>query len=234
MRIAVCDDEVHMRSQIINAFNSYMKTQGEEYSIVEFSSAEEFLSNNDPFDILFLDIEMEGMTGIELKEELEFRRETILIVFITSHVEIMPKAFGLNVVGFLAKPLEEEELNKILKRIVNISHSSQPVEVEENGKVITLQSKDIIYIKSDHVYSMIVTNDKEYLLRRSLTEMEEELEGVGFLRIHASYLVNPQHIIRLDTTVILENGEKVPMSRRKKTELKNKYYEYMRKLSRYL
>ena len=113
MKIAICDDVIEEQNEL----QTFCQQLGY-FDISLFSCGEDFLNAPDSsqFHLLFLDIEMKGLTGIELKTLLEKTNPSIFIVFTTTHEEMMPEAFGRNVISFLTKPLDLNSIKHCLTK----------------------------------------------------------------------------------------------------------------------
>ena len=199
-------------------------------AVTEFGQAAEF----DP-DLIFLDIEMPGKSGIEIKEEMESNKSDSLIIFVTNHSESVMSAFGTNVIGFFEKPLEYEQFVILMTKAKNLSSIKDIVEIDPFNIV---KIEDIRYITIDGVYSEVNKageGGRAIIARKSLTEWETTLPADKFIRISKSCIVNCGHIESLhgDQIKMDGNGEKLVCSRRRKGECQNKYSEYCKNMARY-
>lgn len=114
IKVGICEDEKVCRESIAKLLEEYFTQRGIPYQLEEYESGQSFMEEKEKTDILLLDIEMEGISGIQLKNWLWREDEDTKIVFVTKHSEEMPEAFGKNVYGFLHKPLKEARLQNIL------------------------------------------------------------------------------------------------------------------------
>lgn len=135
LRIAICDDQEVYREDILEHCKRLLQGENVIYSC--FASGEELLDSGFQFDFLFLDIEMTGMDGIQVKNLLETQNAQAKIIFLTSHEERMIEAFGANVIGFLRKPVQEEMLLPIIRKM-KLFTDRKTVEWEDNGRVYGL------------------------------------------------------------------------------------------------
>ena len=192
-----------------------------------------------PPDILFLDIEMPKLNGFDLLDKVE--KITFDIIFVTAYDEYAVKAFRINAIDYLLKPivssylkeaiekikrkntLSENKGNDVALKIENLKKSFNKIPLSNNEGIEFVFPYQIVYCKSDGSYTYVFLENKKKLITKSLREMEEILEGHSFLRTHKSYLVNLTHImkyIKVDGGyLIMSNGDKVAVSRRKKEEL---------------
>lgn len=177
-------------------------------------------------DILILDIEMPKISGIEIKNRLQAQGIDTLIIFVTDHEEWMQEAFGIHVLGFVRKRHMEVQLGTMLESALQMVGHFVMVE--------GIDSRDILYIRSEHVYSSLrLKNGQKLLLREGLHRLEELLKGVDFVRIRRNCLVNLKYVQKIEEKQIYISGEKLPVSVREWANVKKKHHEYCKKNARY-
>ncbi|MBI5417278.1 response regulator transcription factor [Candidatus Poribacteria bacterium] len=179
------------------------------------------LAKKEKFDVIFLDIHMPGMNGIDLALELqEMSEHKTLIVFVTAYDEYAVKAFETNAIDYILKPFDEERLQKTVQKITKLienkhSHDDYNEGIEEtslfnisniikdklvaekSGKVILIDINTIIFISSEDGGTYIKTFDTQYLTRYNLTQLEKKLTPLSFFRTHRSFLVNFKHVLEI-------------------------------------
>ncbi len=227
VRIGICEDDIICRKDVCRMIEQYFTEKEIEYQLREYESGDSFVEQHRSTDILLLDIEMEGMTGIELKDLLCRASEDIKILFVTNHLEAMSEAFGRNVYGFLHKPIVQEELDKYLSRISEDVRENRGLVIKGADKEFVIKVRDIIYFESDDKYSRVVSSSGRYFCNRSLRQWEEQLKDSFFFRCHKCYLVNFQNIQKMEEYICMCNGDKIPISRRRGRELKDSYRKYI-------
>ncbi len=247
MRALIVDDEYPARKELRYLLQPYdfVKVVGEATNTIE---AMELIDKID-YSVLFLDIDMPGLSGIELAEQLKEKPNPPAIIFITAHENFALAAFAANAADYLLKPINpkrlEEALNKVHKRMESQIESvpasapiNQPeakpslgadmIPVEHRGKTILLHEEDIIYAYTDNDYVYVKTNTEKYLTRFTLKEMESRLNPNIFFRSHRCYLVNIRKTKELvpffngTYTLIVDDQEKseVPVSRTQSKKLR--------------
>lgn len=225
-KIAICDDDAEFRGRLAELCQKYFKD--EQICIREYMNGEEILKAHDKCDILFLDIEMPGRNGIQIKEQFEWQEIDTVIIFITSHEEDMREAFGRNVVGFLTKPLKEQDffsaMNKLSKK-----QGKNFVCIEENQEIYRLPLRSIKYIEAKENYSKVVCSDREYLFRKSIKTWETLVPTDCFVKIHRSYIINLEYWKRDKDFIVLSPVLKIRLSRKNKKEVLARYKDYIRK-----
>ncbi|TYA54771.1 LytR/AlgR family response regulator transcription factor [Formosa maritima] len=188
-------------------------------------------------DLVFLDVEMTDMTGFEMLSRLA--SINFKTIFITSYKHYAIKAIRFNALDYLLKPFDLEELKNAIKRFKNNYNaigSSYKVDIALNNiktknisdQVLSLKTqqgdlhlvlKDIISIEGDRNYSNIyLTGNRKELVSKTLSDLEDLLSNKGFFRCHKSHLISKNHIVELTNSfnILLSNGMKIPISRRKK------------------
>lgn len=224
--VVVDDDELD-RLMVLSCLRNYP-----EISVLGvFSSpleAIDFVEANE-VDILFLDIDMPEMSGIELRKRIP---QTAICVFITSYPEHAVESFEVEALDFLVKPLKADRFQVTVARIRDYLEIRQKVTLFESGfggdaiviKEGHTQTKiklhTIIYFQAMKDYTLIFTTDKRHCVLVSLGNLLREKEFQTFVRIHRSYAVNPLYIERVSANeVILKNDQTVPLGRAYKETL---------------
>ncbi|QIX28241.1 response regulator transcription factor [Nocardioides sp. JQ2195] len=175
-------------------------------------------------DVIFLDIQMPGLTGVELAQVLTRFRNPPPIVFVTAHEQHAVDAFELRALDYVLKPVREERLAEAVRRVVEGSAqpattSDEQIAVERGGVTRFVHRGDITHVEAQGDYARLHLADDSYLLRTPLTQLEEQWGPAGFLRIHRSLLVALAHIKEVHMeggrcTVRVGNGTDLVVSRR--------------------
>lgn len=231
MRIAVCDDEEKFRNQAREMID---KLAGSLDVIVDaYSDGRKLLEafDKNPYDVLFLDIEMPAMDGITLAKKLRERSDSIYIVFLTGHVEYALEGYEVNALRYLTKPVQEDKLREVLRFVMDNSTSKRQLMIREDGEELLLNVADIIYFEAQNQYIMIYTTEGEHLVRYNIGDFEEQLKNDGFFRIHRGYLISLAKVKKLvKSEVLMETatGEiSLPVSRSNVKSLKETLYAYV-------
>lgn len=229
MNIVVCDDDEMIRKQVIRMclkFQDETQITGE---IVEMSSGEEVLSYKEPIDVLILDIELPGKNGIQVMREIELEQNYDFIIFVSSHQEAVWNSFSCKTVGFIPKPIEYDQLKRILKKVAELKNEEFLIEIDTDQGVCVVKSNDLIYIKGEGSYTRIVTQKESLIVRKTLSQWEKQLNSMNMLRAHKSYFINMEYIKNIKQSVILDTGEEIKISRLRKSELLEKYHNFLKK-----
>lgn len=218
-RIAICDDEqieIEKLSAIVAAWSDQC---GSPCEIRSFASAEAFLfayEDDKVYDILLLDVEMKGISGIELAKLIRADSNRAEIVFITSHFEFVGEGYEVDALHYLVKPISEAKLMEVLsKAAAKLSVEPPYVVITCEGETIKLYESDILYIESFLHYLVIHTKGREYRIKESMASFEGKLSD-DFFRVHRSYLVSLKAITRISrTAVTVDDKIDIPVARGK-------------------
>ena len=230
MVIGICDDEPRVRSQI----ETIVKEQCPQQNTKQFSNGIaliNYIQDGGEIDILFLDIdfrdEMDGMeSAIAIREKKKKEGMGLfalpVIIFVTGFPERMKEAFDVRALDFLTKPVEKDELKRVLLRAIDEAgeiHSehkrSKTLELQINGRTILVSAANIVYMESMGRKVLLHTKERDIYCYGKLTDLLLEL-GAGFCRIHRSYIINLSFVEDYSRTdVIMCDGTTVPMSKDK-------------------
>jgi DNA-binding LytR/AlgR family response regulator len=229
MKIAVCDDESTQTETISSIVEKWGTTSGHICEIKSFSSSEAFLFDYDEektYDILLLDVEMKGMSGVDLAKRIRRDNKRAEIVFITSHFEFFGEGYEVNALHYLIKPITEEKLLPVLSRAAEKLSVEPPslVVICESGTV-KLWESEIVYVESLLHYIIIHTLKGDYKTKESISAFSERVSN-DFYRVHRSYLASLKHIVRISrNTICMENGTELPLARGKYDDINRAFIE---------
>lgn len=202
-----------------------------------------FLDKND-IDCLFLDIEMPTMDGFQFLDKLKSRNFAVVIT--TAYNEYAIKALKNEAIDYLLKPIDTDDLEETIKKIkkhnfntlnstkienvllnFNENLNTKKITINTDGKLIFLKPEEIFFIESDGNYSTIyTTNNKKIVVTKKLKEVNTLLPEEVFFRIHNSYIINLKKVkefLKTDGYVVLDNNQKIPVSRQKKAEFLDRF-----------
>lgn len=227
IRIGICDDEEICREQTKALCREYYSGTGTEITVEAFESGEQLLESECELDILFLDIEMQGVDGIRVKDRLGREKRDTRIIFLTSHDELKDNAFGRNVMCFLNKPIEKEKFVQALDKVTD-DLGGDILLVEDSGIIHSLRLNEIKYIEGQGKYTNIITTKERLCVRRPMNYWGDLLPSPYFCRINHSYFVNFRHYGIKNGEVLLEEGNSICVSRKYKASILEMYKKYLR------
>lgn len=194
MQIALCDDNyIQVRS-----IEDYLRAQGIDVDFYDSGEAlvRAYRDGAQRYDAVFLDIEMQPVGGFETADTIYAIDDSVLIVFVTSHHEYVEEWFKFSGVWFLHKPVEEPALAEAFAYLQKtLAKRCRTYTFSDSHQNVRLRCDSILYLEArDHNVVIHTKDGQTYTIRKSLKELEQELSE-GFCRVHASYMVNLQHLV---------------------------------------
>lgn len=216
-RVAICDDDREHLNFLQSLTEKWGRGCGRSCQVHVFPSAEAFLfayEEDKQWDIFLLDVEMEGISGIDLARRIRQDNLRAEMIFVTSHFEFVSEGYEVDALHYLTKPVPEDKLMQVLDKAGERLAAKPPsLVITCGGETVKLYEKDILYVESFRHYISIHTLDREYTIKENISAFEERLKG-GFFRTHRSCLVNLKYVIRISRALVtLEGGANLPLAR---------------------
>ncbi len=219
IKIAICDDEQALASANRKLTEQYMKDSQEPAILEEYSSGEFLLADIQEgayFDLILLDIEMPRKSGMEITPQIKQYLPNVLIVFITSHLKYAIDSFALSIFRYIPKqelkPRLEQALHDALHYIKLEQNDVYTIQTQTRLEKILL--KDILYIEKSGKNALIVTFYNQTKVRKSLSQVYEEINRDEFIYIDRGCIVNIIHVMQIKNgEAVLKNGEAKAVSR---------------------
>ncbi|RKD31562.1 LytR/AlgR family response regulator transcription factor [Thermohalobacter berrensis] len=240
LKAIIVDDEMPAREEL-----KFLLKEFNEIDIIgEASNGVEAIKLNEKLrpDLIFLDIQMPQITGIEVAEKVLDSTHVPLIIFVTAFDQFAIKAFEVNAIDYLLKPLCKERLEKSIKKAINLykaknydyenkleklikeikgrNEKVDKISVYKNGRLIPLDLDEIIYATVKEKNTVIVSTKGEFETNNTLSQLQEKLKNHNFFRSHRSFLVNLDFIEEIEPwfnstyqVKLKNNKEKIPVSR---------------------
>ncbi len=232
--IAVCDDDDGFVRYLSNLLYKLGEDHGIAMEVESFRDGRllvERIRQGRRFDLIYLDIQMKEMGGLETAKKIRELDWTVQLVYITSYEKYMKQVFAEAPIGFLVKPLKEDEMERTFLHIVKvIGDQGVFYRFRYNREEYKLPVRDILYFEKQLRKIYIISVSERYCEYRSLEEIKADLDKkkARFLRIHKSYLVNFQYITQFGSAEVkMHDGKILPISR----SYKNEAVEQMKKLA---
>ena len=215
--ISIVDDNSTDLEYVTTLVRGWAEENGHTVSISGFPSAEAFLFQYEEgknFDILLLDIEMDGMSGVELAKWVRQKDEAVQLVFITGFPDFIADGYEVSALHYLIKPVYSKKLCTVLdKAAANLAKSEKRLSVYHERQTDFVPLSQIYYIEAQKQYILIHTAEETYRMKASLVETQEKLDEF-FIKCQRSFLINLRHVARVNTgCVVLKNGVEVPIRR---------------------
>lgn len=230
IEIAICDDE----EIIIERIADLIKKQNIDCHIESFQAGNELLAAKRRFDLIFLDIQMDGINGMETAKAVREYDRKAVIVFVTAVKEYVFEAFDVGAFHYLLKPIEERKFAEVFENAAReiqerrIQKETPALFFKTKNKSYTFNQSEIIFIESKNRKAAIHTVKNTLEVYAVMKELQKEL-GNSFYRCHRGYLVNMAHIAEYSSDMIeMDNGERVYLAKEKYQEFVKAYMRYLR------
>lgn len=234
--IALCDDEDKYLSRYETILSSYFKEKKLAFEIIKFKSGESFLFNLEDninrFQIVFLDILMHELNGIETANKIREINENVNLIFLTSSEMYVYDAFEANPVNYLIKDKDEEKLHKVLDKVMKkleVSVTNENFVYKKTNSYISFSYDSIMYFE---VFQRIITihryKEDKHDFYCSFKELDSIIDQNRFVKIFRSYIVNMSYIQKIyNHQVELKDGTLLPISRKLYDDVKKKFSLYL-------
>lgn len=232
LQIAICDDEKFYRDKLKQLLDAYLKIHQLDYTISLFLSGKDFLKQKEnmvKYDIIFMDINMDEIDGIETAKQIRAFQSETNIVLVTAFINYVLEGYKVNAIRYLMKDTLQTALPECMDAILKKLQPKQILFPFLEGEK-KLYIDNILYVESrKHKSHFICLEEKTvcYQIYSKLDEIEKQLSDYGFLRIHKSYLVNGRHIQKISNYLVyLDVGDQLPVPRLKYQAVKEAYVAY--------
>lgn len=239
--VAVCDDEQTQIDILKNNLIKYSIDTDIEFFIDEYISGEllieKYKSVKSPYDIIFLDMEMPDIKGLDVAAAIrELPDRNVSIAFVTSYPEYMQDSFDVQTSQYIIKPVVYEQLAKkldIILKCINASYTNIKVISEKNGERV-LYLDDVICIETEKSSKLLVTTISEtFLITAKLSDLAKELSDKDFISVHRTCLANMKYFRKFNSDSLeFTSGKIVNLSRRRQSEVKEMFSKYVSKKMR--
>lgn len=234
IRILVCDDDKSIITEISSLISLWGNENKVDFDIVTSESADNVLQLNSTYDIAFIDIEMPGINGLKLSEWVKEKNPDALIFIVTSFQNYLDSAMRIKVFRYLSKPIDKfrffENLNDAVNEYKNICKT---IVIDKKDNVITVKTKDILYIEGKKHGSIIETKELSIQTSEKLSYWYQKINQPNFfVYSHTSFISNLQNVIGFDKENVVfkkSNGEiiKAYMSGRRYNIFKKQFMSYV-------
>lgn len=238
INVAICEDSDIDMEILKGIVESQLNCRNILYEIHTFSNGEELVEEykNKPCDIIFLDIMMDGMNGIETGKCIREMDTAVEIVYCTATKEFAIEAYDVHAMGYLLKPYDASRIGIMIDYYIknNLTASKSFITVKSKRKQLIIPYKDIVYMESDNKVVYIYTNTQGPVkVYNRLNCFEEEVADVRFLRCHQSYFINMDYVVRVeDSDFVMSDKSIIPIRKSGRKLIIKKYEGYLKKSER--
>lgn len=231
MRILICDDDAMIREQMAKYLHEYFDKHDLKCpELALFDSGEALLADSGQRDIVFLDIEMPGLSGISVGNKLKKSNRNIIIFIITSYMEYLDEAMRFQAFRYLNKPIDKQRLFCNLKDALNLYYTyTCTIPVETKQGVYSIPVNDIVCVEARSKKVIVHTVSSDYDSVCPIQYWIQKLSMKCFIQTHRSFIVNMEHITAFDRTLIhfCDCQFKAYLTRRKYSQFKEAYLLYL-------
>lgn len=232
MRIGVCDDLPECRLEIKSMVSKYFELHHSACEIREFSAGDELLKSDDVYDILFLDIELGDLNGIDVAKEIQKKHKNTVILVVTAYHQYLDDAMDINVTRYIDKPVTENRIFSALDKAMRVINESIVTLHIKDGHVVRLKVSEVVYaearLKGVFVYT---ESDVSYRVKETLKQLRYMFDTSCFGVPHNSFLVNMNYIKNFQRNEITLgrpfSGTKISVATRKQTEFKRRFLDFI-------
>ena len=232
LSIAVCDDMPIECAELAGDIENTLNQSGTEFYLKRFFNGQELLKDVSSFDIVFLDIKMPEISGMELAKQMRENERESIIVFVTSAEEYVFEAYDVEAFHFLLKPVNENKLKNVLKKaLVKITayNNEDFIIISSEHQIKKILLKDIIYIESVGRTVKIHCTGGVLKTYKQIGDLEQTLINKHFFRCHKSFLLNLEYVSRFDKAeIVMENGDTVFLARKRAKTFQKEFISYMK------
>lgn len=230
--IGICDDEAGQRKMLKSIIGLEMEFTAKEYDIIEYQSGETLICEleRQPFllDILFLDIELGGMSGVDAAKSLRQKSEHFELIFVTGYADYVFNGYEVNALNYILKPYQPEKIKSVLRtaleRLEIHTERYYPVQTQSQTRRIPLS--EILYFTSELRKAVLVTKTERIEFYGRLPEILEELPP-SFVRAHQRYIVHLKYVEQMDQKNLFLGGQLIPVSRKYYQEVSGAFARYL-------
>jgi len=224
MNIAICEDDPADAANIYAMLERYMGQHGYTSELSVFASGEELLASFSLglYDVIFLDIYMGDMNGIDTAKNIRKIDPTCALIFITSSRDHSLESYSVRGSAYVLKPIEEDAMHSALFTCREIFlRNARYIEIRVDRADIKIPLIKLYFIEIYRNTALFHTASGEYKTRMTLDEAEQQTGGKPFYRCHQSYLINTNHVRKLDgNDVVMQNGARVPIRKNGRDEMR--------------
>ena len=233
LNIVICEDEIEQQEILKDYLEQILNEINIKYEILIFNSGEELFKNYpDNIDIFLLDIQMDGLNGMEVARKIrQIDKKEVEIIFTTSLIEYIQEGYEVRAYRYLLKPIKLKKIKKhIISCIEELTKNKESyIAVNEKNNTCKVKISEITYIEIQKREMTIHTINEDYTINSSMSKLENELSKYNFYRCHKSFMVNIDFIKNIKQYIaILDNKEEVPISRYRFKETKSRFLSYLR------
>lgn len=229
VRIAIVEDEPEQAAILRGMIERFSRESGSEFDVSVFPDGKDFVFSGGHFDIAFLDIQMECMDGMSAARKIRETNNEMIIIFVTNLSEYAIEGYSVSALTFILKPLRYEVLRMAAERalvIVN-KHPEKALTVKTDKGTVKIKPAQLYYVEIENRRLALRTANGVFYCTETMQRMEDQLDPERFFRCHVAFLVNLDHVARIDKSGAIVAGDHVLVSKYRKKEFMNALTRYV-------
>lgn len=229
--IAIVDDDKKEMQELVNCVEHYFAEKGEEHIINRYSDGVEFIRSRETYNIVFLDIRLGEMDGMDVARFLRMINKEAQLIFVTHMAQFAIKGYEVDAMDFIIKPIDQFSIDRVLDKAIKRidDYRNVTLALKTSDGIVSISSNSIFYVEvydHDLIYH---TDQGDYKLRGRLSEVRKKLEDCQFIQCNRSYLVNMRHIRRVRSDYVEVGEERIQISKSHQKEIEQRFVNYLGK-----
>ena len=230
IKVGIVDDEQKERDTLREFFHRLQKENHEEIVVQEYSDGESLMEQYDfSCDLICLDIELGGKSGIDTAKEIRKIDENVILIFITNMAQLAIRGYEVQALDFIVKPISYYPFSIKMRSVINLVNSRKNINIVLTipGGIQKISTDQLYYTEVNGHYLYYHTSNGIFKQKASMKELEDKLEGLSFKRCNNCYLINLKYVDSVNKDDVQIAGEWLKISRSRKREFLQALANYM-------
>lgn len=233
IKIAICDHDQHVLSNLASIIDEYCSSIGLSEKTYTYHTGKAIVENiQENFDMLFLEINIGDVSGIDVVKEFRKHNKYAQIVFVTDCPYYQSDAFSVHAFGYILKPYRDSQIIRQIKDALFYRKSllnKKHITIKTKSGIKSFSIEDIYYFEYEVSHVKIITKNQNYVMAETLLHILEKLSKYGFAMPHKSFIVNYLYISKFTGYEIeMTNGSKIPLSQKRAVKFKKGFCDFLK------